>query len=532
MRSVSNWQQSTVDVVFNSISHYPFIAKKHSFGLRSSRFHSGWALFFFLTSTLGLSAQTTTAASDLPIEEALQQHNFSQALELAKAAVRQSPRNPKLWALEGMSLSGLGREREALSAYNSALSVSPDYLPALEGAAELEYQSGGKHAASLLERIVKLRPGDPTANAMLGVLDYKRNDCNSAARHFGASREMISSQPVALTEFGSCLMELEKAEDAVPVFQQILALESSDPHSRYNLAVVQLAAHHAKDAIETLQPLLAATQPDPDVLDLASSAYEETGDTPTAVKLLRQAIILDPKKVRYYVDFATISFAHQSFQVGVDMMDLGLKEDPDGAPLYVARGVLYIQLGQYDKGEADFESANRLDPRQTSGAVAEGLAQMQQSNLDQALATVRSQLKSHADDSFLHYLEAQILFQRGIDPGTPEFNQAIEAANRSVQLKPDFVLARDLLGNLYLKSGETEKSVVQSRRVLQENPSDQEALYHLIQGLRQSKSKATQEELPGLVKRLAALRQQSRNTEAEANRYKLYEPAESNRAPE
>jgi len=150
---------------------------------------------------------------------------------------------------------------------------------------------------------------------------------------------------------------------------------------------------------------------------------------------------------------------------------------------------------------------------------------MQQSNLDQALATVRSQLKNHPQDAFLHYMEAQILFQRGVDPGTPEFKEALAAANKSVQLKPDLVLGRDLLGNLYLKSGDNEQAIVHSRRALQGNPSDQEALYHLIQALR--KGKDTKSELPGLVKRLAALRQESRSAEAAGNRYKLYEPSSS-----
>src|SRR6185437_6540475 len=184
-------------------------------------------------------------------------------------------------------------------------------------------------------------------------------------------------------------MNLDKADDALPVFQRLLALEPGDSDSRYNLGVVQLATHRVKDAVETLQPLLSVTPVDPDVLDLASSAYEESGDTPKAVSLLRQAIVLDPKKLRYYIDFAALSFTHQSFQVGIDMIDVGLKANPNAAQLFVARGVLLIQAGQYDKAEADFARANELDPKQTSGSVAQGLAQMQQSNLGQALATVR-----------------------------------------------------------------------------------------------------------------------------------------------
>jgi tetratricopeptide (TPR) repeat protein len=269
--------------------------------------------------------------------------------------------------------------------------------------------------------------------------------------------------------------------------------------------------------------LLQAQSPDPDVLDLASAAYEETGDTPAAVRLLRQAIVLDPGKPRYYIDFATISFNHQSFEVGVDMVSVGLKRNPKAASLYVARGILYIQLGRFEKGQADFTTATRLDPGQTSGAVAEGLALIQQSNLDQALGTVRAQLKSHPKDAFLQYMQAQILFQQGADPETPQFKEAMAAAVLSTQLDPGLVLARDLLGNLYLKSGQIDKSIEQSRRALQQSPSDQEALYHLIQALRHN-GKDTKGELPALVKRLAVLRQASRTQEASGARYRLYEP--------
>lgn len=474
-------------------------------------------------------AQNTSSQTQ-SIAAAIQQRDFSQAVDLVRVALQQSPRDPKLWSLEGIAYTGLGRKTEAIASYDNALKVAPDYLPALEGAAELAYNARSNRAAGLLEHILRLQPENATAHAMLGVLEYKRRDCTSAVKHFQAAQGAISSQPAALTEFGTCLVNLDESEQAIAVFEHLMALQPDDAHARYNLAVVQFSTHHPQDAIATLQPMLENSQPEADVLDLASSAYEETGDTPSAVKLLRQAIVQDPKKVRYYVDFATLSFAHGSFDVGIDMLNVGIQQNPKSAALFVARGVLYIQLGQYEKGEADFEEANKLDPRQSSGAVAEGLAQIQQSNPGQALATVRAQLQKYPNDSFLHYLEAQALFQQGADPGTPQFKQAIAAAERAIQLRPDFVLARDLLGNLYLKSGETERSIEQSRRALQESPSDQEALYHLIQALR--KDKRGSSELPALVKRLAELREQARGEEAAGNRYRLYEaPPQSGVSP-
>ncbi|HEV7217938.1 MAG TPA: tetratricopeptide repeat protein [Terriglobales bacterium] len=482
-------------------------------------------LFLVACALLAAGQGQGSAGSESSIGSALRARDYQHALQLIQSQLRESPKDVKLWTLEGIAYSRLGNNREALVAYNRALNISPDYLAALEGAAESEYKEGSARAIPLLNRILKLQPDNSTSHAMLAVLAYKQHDCPTAVQHFRASADLISSRPAALAQYGSCLMTLQKADDAISEFQQILRLMPNDPHAQYNLAVAQLTANHGKEAIATLAPLIEGQNPDPDALDLASSAYEESDDTPHAVSLLRQAIVSNPKNAKYYLDFAALSFKHSSFQVGIDMIDVGIKELPGVAALYVARGVLYIQLEQFEKGEADFATANRLDPGQTSGAVAEGLAQIQQSNLDEALATIRSKLKTHPEDAFLHYLEAQVISQNGAEVGTPQFKEAIAAASRAAKLKPDFVLAHDLLGNLYLKSGQLDESIRQSRFALHDSPSDQEALYHLIQALR--KSGRDSNELPTLVKRLADLRAESRKTEASENKYKLYEPATS-----
>jgi tetratricopeptide (TPR) repeat protein len=487
------------------------------------------AILLLAIGAVTAAAQTGADPSSISaIQAALQARDDEKALTLVHAQLQAWPQDVRLWALEGIALTQLGRNHEALIAYNKALALSPDYLAALEGAAELEYKAGSTRAVPLLHRILKVRPDEPTTHAMLAALAYKKHDCAAAVEHFQKSAPVLSSQPTALEEYGACLMDLRKPDEAVPVFEQILALLPNGPHARYNLAVAQFTAQHSAEAITTLQPLLDASEPDPDVLDLASAAYEETGETPRAVNLLRQAIVENPHQVKYYVDFAALSYKHESFQVGVEMIDAGLAQLPKAAPLYIARGILYIQMGQVEKGQSDFETANRLDPGQASAAVAEGLAQLQASNLDQALKTVETELKAHPNDAFLHYLQAEIISQGGPAAGSPEFNEAVKAASRAVEIQPDFPLARNVLGNLYLQSGQNEKAIEQCRVVLRENPSDQIAVYHLLLALR--KINDPKGEVPALLKRLAELRTQSQQQDVSTNRYKLY--IQSEQAPD
>lgn len=452
----------------------------------------------------------------------LREHDYQGALDLSRAALEKSPKDLRLFAMEGLALSGLGKEHEALAAYNSALKISPDYLPALEGAAQIEYNEGNDHAAVLLKRLLALHPDDPTSNAMMAVVEFKKNDCPDAVEHFKKSEELVATQTVALEQYGACLVRLERPEEAIPILEKAVATDTQDTRARYDLAATQVTAHKSQDAIETLRPMLDADKVDPEVLDLASQAYEDLNDTPQAVKLLRQAIILDPKNPTYYLDFATLSFNHSSFQVGVDMLNVGLAQIPNAAALYGARGILYIQLANYEKGESDLETAEKLDPKESFSADAQGLSELQGHSPEEALVEVRARLRSHPSDAFLHYLLAQILIQRGAPVGSADFREAVREGERAVQINPQLTAARDLLGDLYLKSGESSKAVVQSREALKADPSDQAALYHLVQALRNTDKK---DEIPDLLKRLAALREDTRKQEEAKNRYKLTETA-------
>jgi tetratricopeptide (TPR) repeat protein len=454
---------------------------------------------------------------------ALRAREFDRALVLLQAELQKSPRNPQLRTLEGLAYSGEGKEKEALASFQNALQASPEYLPALEGAAQIEYEMGGREAATLLEHVLKLAPADPTAHAMLASLAFKKHNCSEAVLHYEQSGALVDSQPVALRQYGICLAKTKHYDEAVATLQKLLALPKPDERDRLRLAELQLSLSRPGDAIATLQPALQ-NQPDASVLALAAEAYEEQKDTPQAVNLLHEAIVQTPMDTDLYLQFADLSFVHQSFQVGVDMMTAGLKRQPDAARLYLARGILYVQLADYDHAEADFEKAEELDPRLSVSEAARGMVAEQQDDLDKALSVVRAKLRKKPDDAFLLYVQADILVQKNPDVDSPEFNEAIASARRATKLQPGLVAARDTLAKLYLQAGKNQLAIEESRESLKHDANDQVGLYHLIVGLRKT---GHREELPALLKRLAEIRQKATQEEGEHNRYKLIEQTDS-----
>lgn len=422
--------------------------------------------------------------------------------------------------MQGIALSLKGDTAHAVASFDKAIHLSPTYIPALKAEVQILFQSNDQRAVPLLEKLIKSDPHDAIAHEMLATLERKNNDCAAANQHFELAGDAIHAHAESLEAYGYCLFETKQPDKAIPVFGQLVSLLPDRAYPKYDLAVVQVAVKQNDNAIKTLEPLLTEDQKDPDILSLASQAYEAVKNTPRAVALLRQAIVVSPTTPGYYAAFAILCLEHDSFQVGIDMMNVGLKNIPGDASLYLSRGLLYVELAQFDKAEADFLQVEKLSSFQALGSYALDLVEVQKNNPEQALAAVRSQLKAHPDDPLLNYFLAQLLMNHSPDAQSELFAEATRAALKAEKFKPDYVPAHDLLASIYLHAERYPDAIEECRTALRYDPSDETATFHLLMALKHS---GQTEELPALSKRLAQLHRESLQRENQRKSFRLIE---------
>jgi tetratricopeptide (TPR) repeat protein len=463
------------------------------------------------------------------VESLIRSQQYDQALTTLKAGLRANPDDFKLWTLEGVCLGLQGNDHDALAAFDHAIRISPEYTPALKGAVEILYKTGDKRAIPLLGRIVKSNPNDQTGHEMLGLLETRANDYQAAAVQFSVSKDAIAGHPESLEAYGYCLFKLNRTDDAISVFRQLIPLLPGQSYPSYDLAFLLVATHENDEAISVLEPLLTPDQSDPDILSLASQAYEAAGNTPRAVALQRQAIVVNPVDPANYILFAILCLAHDSFQVGIDMLDAGLKRISNNSSLYLSRGVLYAQLGDFDKAEADFKTSEQLDSKQSIGAYAGDLTILQRNDPDRALARVREQLKAHPGDPLLLLLLAELIMNEAPEPRSPAFNEAMQDALAAAKKKPDLVEAHNELASIYMNLNEYEQAIKECRTALQYDPANEAAMYHLLISLRHSGQST--DELQPLVKRLAELHQESLKHETARKSFRLVEEGQATGLP-
>jgi len=258
---------------------------------------------------------------------------------LAGHALKAEPGNAQILTLEGLALRGLGRDQDALAAFQKALGADPGYLQRSKGPRRSSMRPGAPRRFRYWIASSSCGPNDETAHAMRAVMAWKQRDCQAAVVHFERSQAAIASQPEAMREYGICLVRLKRLQPAEEAFQHLVSLNPADPSLRRSLAAVQLMTERAQAALDTLKPLIGGDQPDPEALALASAAYERLADTPNAVATLRQAIVISPRTVRYYLDFASLSFVHKSYDAGIQVVSAGLKLSAGFAP--IASGARY-----------------------------------------------------------------------------------------------------------------------------------------------------------------------------------------------
>jgi tetratricopeptide (TPR) repeat protein len=99
------------------------------------------------------------------------------------------------------------------------------------------------------------------------------------------------------------------------------------------------------------------------------------------------------------------------------------KESREGLAIYLSnRGIAYSQLGQYDRANADFDQAIKLDPRIASFYFARGNAWAFKSDLDRALSDLDRVIQLDPKDPMIYGNRGTALLEKGeLNRATTQF---------------------------------------------------------------------------------------------------------------
>ena len=237
--------------------------------------------------------------------------------------------------------------------------------------------------------------------------------------------------------------------------------------------------------------------------NLVSRAYLEAGKVQEAYDALRQATRLEPGAAENYIDLASICVEHDNFDLGLEIVDIGLRQLPESWMLYLQRGVLLAMKARSGEAEKEFEARGgspRTRPSPTRpwawpGCRAGKPRRRSRCCGPSVLAATTTSCRTSSRWRSC---------ARGWTPPRPTPRKRWTRCGPRSRPGPTSLPRAAELGRLLFKRDEVELAIAELEKAAELDPAGTPALYALSQAYRRKGERAKAQELLARVSKLNA----------------------------
>ena len=429
---------------------------------------------------------------------------FDQARAALRRALKMDPKTPRAHYYLGTAAvmeEGIVRLDEAIAEFKEELAISPGDAPATLrlGMALVEARRDAE-ALPVLERAVKVPSPSPDAWLYLGrsqlalgraaeAIGSLRRALDTGQKAAGATGVAQSRLRLIYYQLGTALRQTGATADAQAAFAEAEKLSAE----RARTDREELASY-LSDSAEAggLAPSLA----------LEVSGFEKLSDTERA----QIAANVRAALARAYLNLGIVHAQAKHFTRAVDLFEQAAGVDPDFPQLQYSLGVAYFNAKRFDKAAAALTRALEQQPANVDVRRMLALAAFNAEDYAKAVELLRNDPKRSVDPSLQYAYgialvqsqradEAELIFTRILNehPDVPEVNVvlgqayaargdyegAITALQRAIQLNPAVAEANTSLGLIYLQQGRLGAARDALSAGLKSHPTDTKARYTL-----------------------------------------------------
>jgi tetratricopeptide (TPR) repeat protein len=404
---------------------------------------------------------------------------------LLAAVLAREPNQDLANALNARWLLEDGKPMQALEHVRTALSVSPELIPALylKATAEARTHNSADAVKTLLE-VLRLNPRDAEAQIQLSALHLARNQVDSAvhmaqealrnapdgtgarlalvraltarrdykgaAAEIAAARKQAPASADTYVAEGALRLRMGDRRAARLAFERALELDPASREALKGVTTLDVLEGDVRAARARIEPRVTSFAGDPELTLLAGKVYLAAGDTGRAEQLLRQAIALDPLEIESVTLLARVLTQRRKLDPALAEFDAAAASDPRNVAARVIAAVIVHTQGKVADAAGRYESILKIEPR--AALVANNLA--------------------------------AIYAEQGA-----QLAEAQRLAEFAVEQRPTHAGIRDTLGSVYLRRQLLGPAIVQFQESVAAEPNN--ALYHYHLGLALSKSGET-----------------------------------------
>ena len=413
---------------------------------------------------LSIDPNRGTFHSALALLEANSQDTGSAQQELEKA-ISLDPKN----AVPRLLLSGLlqkkGDVAGAQKQLQAAIDAAPNNLQARAALATLYVRGGDQSKAEqTLQQALEANSDDPGASQLLASFYMQTKQLDRAVSVFADYNSKFSkSTPIGLT-YAELLFDQQNFAKSGEITSGLLKKDPGNADVQALNANLLIKAGKTDEAFDQLKKAVNADHSSTKTQVLLASVAAAKGDMTTAEAALRAANKLDPANLQAATGLASVALrkndptslqdiAEQTIQLHSNLpngyiwrgtaeasrkefdkaqadFQTALAKDPNNSVAYQELGQVRVAQGHAAEGEGMIEKALEKDPGSNSALATLVFYDMQAKQPAKAIARVQAQIAKSPNNAGFYAELAQLQYE------TKDYKSSLDSARKAMQLSP------------------------------------------------------------------------------------------------
>lgn len=432
--------------------------------------------------------------------------DYDKALDVVSKVREKQPDSTLHYNLLGMVELSRGNKSAARDAYNAALKLSPGDPSAAVNLADMELEKGNIDSArDYYKQVLAKHPSHLGVLLRVAALETGRGDIEAANAYL---KQALSKHPDAIMpriQLARNHLASGRPMQALELAREVRKEHPDNPQVLLIIGEADLASNNTTEAIEVLEKLVSLKPDSLQAYQKLANAYERKGDFQKTKEMVIKALALDPDNLTTNLWLVRVYVKENKAEEAAGHLGFLKKKYPEHPEILAQEGWFAMQQGKPEAAVIAYKKVMGLAPNSRI-VIDLSRAQYQAGDLDAANATLRSWLDHHPHDTKVRFHlanrllaldrneDARIEFGRILEElpndvlvlnnlawlyRNEDLDQAVEYAQRAMEIAPGAPAVQDTMGMLLLQKGELEKAERLLRQASERVPYDLDKQYHM-----------------------------------------------------
>ena len=334
----------------------------------------------------------------------------------------------------GNALLKMGSVEEAITHYQKALQINPDYAKAHNNLGIALLQKGSvEEAITHYQKALQINPDYAEACYNLGNALLQKGSVDEAITCYQKALQINPDYAKAYSNLGNALLQKGRVDEVIVYYQKALQIEPGSAETHNNLGNALLQKGRVDEAITHYQKALQITPDYTEAHNNLGNALLQKGRVDEAITHYQKALQITPDYAEAHNNLGSALRQKGRVDEAITHYQMALQIKPDYVEAHKNLGNALLQKGRMDEAIVHYQKALQIKPDYAEACYNLGSAFFLQGRMDEAIVYYKKALQIKPN-----YLEVQnnLAWMLATAPQASlrNGNQAVELAQQANRL--------------------------------------------------------------------------------------------------